>query len=114
MTIEDILEEIVGDIQDEFDAVVQEPSIEKQEDGTYVVDGGVPIEEVNEQLETGFEVDDVETIGGFVFSRLGRVPEVGDQIELDEYIVKVAAVEDARIERLVIKRAESAQETKDE
>lgn len=113
VTIEDILEEIVGDIQDEFDMVAQEPSIEKRDDGTYVVDGGVPVREVNDQLDTGFESDDVETIGGFVFSHLGRIPEVGDQIEQSRYVFQVEAVEDARIERLVIQQAQSAQGTSD-
>ncbi|WP_440008385.1 hemolysin family protein [Halomicrococcus sp. SG-WS-1] len=110
VTIEDILEEIVGDIQDEFDTAAQDPSIERREDGTYDVDGGVPVQEVNEQLDAGFESDDVETIGGFVFSLLGRVPEVGDQVEQSGYIFQVDAVEDARIERLVIQRAQSTQE----
>ena len=105
VTIEDILEEIVGDIQDEFDTATQEPAIERRDDGTYVVDGGVSVRHVNDQLDVEFESDDIETIGGFVFSRLGRVPEVGDQIEQDETILRVEAVEDARIERLVIQQA---------
>ena len=111
VTIEDILEEIVGDIQDEFDTAAQEPSIEKRDDGTYVVDGGVPVQEVNDRLDAGFESDDVETIGGFVFSHLGRAPEVGDRIEQNRYVLQVEAVEDARIERLVIQRARPEQGT---
>ncbi|WP_227377454.1 hemolysin family protein [Haladaptatus halobius] len=114
VTIEDILEEIVGDIQDEFDTAAQKPSIKKRDDGTYVVDGGVPVQEVNDRLDTEFESDDVETIGGFVFSRLGRVPEVGDQIEQNEYVLQVETVEDTRIERLVIQRTQSMQGTRDE
>ncbi|MFC7154152.1 hemolysin family protein [Halomarina halobia] len=114
VTIEDILEEIVGDIQDEFDTAAQEPSIEERNDGTYVVDGGVPIQKVNDRLDAGFESEDVETIGGFVFSHLGRVPEVGDQIEQKGYTLEVEAVEDARIERLVIRQAQSVRETSDE
>ncbi|WP_435365861.1 hemolysin family protein [Haloarchaeobius sp. DYHT-AS-18] len=114
VTIEDILEEIVGDIQDEFDTGVQEPSIENRSDGAYVVDGGVPIQDVNDQLDSRFESDDVETIGGLVFSRLGRVPEVGDQIEANGYVLQVDAVEDNRIERLVIQSAKAMQETDDE
>ncbi|MDX1745715.1 MAG: hemolysin family protein, partial [Halobacteriales archaeon] len=105
VTIEDILEEIVGDIQDEFDTTGQEPTIEVRDDGSYVVDGGVPVREVNDRLATEFESDDVETIGGFVFSRLGRVPDVGEQIEQDRYVLEVQAVEDDRIERLEIRRS---------
>ncbi|MFW6384970.1 MAG: hemolysin family protein [Halodesulfurarchaeum sp.] len=111
VTIEDILEEIVGDIRDEFDRTAEEPSIEKREDGAYVVDGGVSIEAVNDRLEATFESDDVETIGGFVFSQLGRVPEVGDEIERDGYVLRVDAVEDARVARVVIDRRRSKHET---
>ncbi|MFC4360211.1 hemolysin family protein [Halobium salinum] len=114
VTIEDILEEIVGDIQDEFDTGAQEPSIEKRNDGAYVVDGGVPVQEVNDRLDTRLESDDVETIGGLVFSRLGRVPEVGDQIQQNGYVLRVEAVDDARIERLVIHEAETGEETDNE
>ena len=114
VTIEDILEEIVGDIQDEFDTRAQEPSITKRDDGTYVVDGGVPVQDVNDQLDTGFESDDVETIGGFVFSHLGRVPEVGDQIEQSGYVLQVEAVDDARIERLVIQQTPSVEGARSE
>ena len=106
VTIEDILEEIVGDIRDEFDATTQDPSIEARGDGTYVVDGGVPVREVDDRLDTDFESDDFETIGGFVFARLGRVPEIGDEIEENGYLLRVDAVDDARIGRLVIQRAE--------
>ncbi|GKZ15249.1 hemolysin family protein [Haladaptatus sp. T7] len=114
VTIEDILEEIVGDIQDEFDTGAQEPSIEKRNDGAYVVDGGVPIQDVNDRLDSRFESDDVETIGGLVFSRLGRVPEVGDQIEETGYLLQVEAVDDTRIERLVIQETRAGQGTDDE
>lgn len=103
VTIEDILEEIVGDIRDEFDRAAKEPSIEKRDDGTYVVDGGVPVADVNDRLGAEFESEDVETIGGFVFSHLGRVPEVGDEIERDGYNLRVDAVEEARIARIVIR-----------
>ncbi|GAB6861846.1 hemolysin family protein [Haloplanus litoreus] len=105
VTIEDVLEEIVGDIQDEFDTAAQEPSIEKRDDGAYLVDGGVPVQDVNDRLDTRFESGDVETIGGLIFSRLGRVPEVDDQIEANGYVLQVEAVDNSRIERLVIRAA---------
>jgi CBS domain containing-hemolysin-like protein len=114
VTIEDILEEIVGDIQDEFDTAAQQPSIEKRDDGAYVVDGGVPIQDVNDRLNTRFESDDVETIGGLVFSRLGRIPAVGNQIEQNGYVLQVEAVDDTRIERLVVREARAVRETDDE
>ncbi len=102
LTIEDILEEIVGDIHDEFDTEGQQPGIDARGDGTYLVDGGVPVQTVNDRLDTGFETDDVETVGGLVFSRLGRAPEVGDELEHDGFVLRVDAVTDARIDRLVV------------
>ncbi len=114
VTIEDILEELVGEIRDEFDTVAQEPVMEQRDDGTYVVSGGVPIHEVNARLDTAFESDEVETIGGLVFSRLGRVPETGDQIEQEGYVLRVDAVEDTRVERLVIKRSPETDAADDE
>jgi CBS domain containing-hemolysin-like protein len=113
VTIEDILEEIVGDIQDEFDTAAQEPSIEERDDGAYLVDGGVPVQDVSDRLDARFERGDVETIGGLVFSRLGRVPEVGDRLEADGYVLQVEAVDDSRIERLVIREARDTGETDD-
>ncbi|GAA0196893.1 hemolysin family protein [Haladaptatus pallidirubidus] len=114
VTIEDILEEIVGDIRDEFDTATQDPSIEKRDDGAYVVDGGIPVQEVNDRLGAAFETDDVKTIGGLVFSRLGRVPEVDDQIQQNGHVLQVEAVDDTRIERLVIQEAQAVRETDDE
>ncbi|MDG5775126.1 hemolysin family protein [Haloarculaceae archaeon H-GB2-1] len=109
VTIEDILEEIVGDIRDEFDTAPQGPAIERRDDGTYVVDGGVPVQDVNERLSATFETDEVETIGGFVFSQLGREPEVGDQIDQQGYVLRVDAIDNTRIERLVIQPPEASQ-----
>ncbi len=109
VTIEDILEEIVGDIRDEFDTASQGPTIEERDDGTYVVDGGVPVREVNERLGVEFETDEVETIGGFVFSRLGREPEIADEIEQSGYVLRVDAIDNARIERIVIHPPEPSQ-----
>lgn len=78
------------------------PTIEERDDGTYVVDGGVPIQEVNERLNIEFETDEVETIGGFVFGQLGREPQIADEIEKSGYVLHVDAIDNARIERLVI------------
>ncbi|MDX1746629.1 MAG: hemolysin family protein, partial [Halobacteriales archaeon] len=114
VTIEDILEEIVGDIRDEFDRAANEPSIEKREDGTYVVDGGVSIQAVNDRLNASLTSDDDETIGGYVFSHLGRVPEIGDEVEQEGYVLRVAAVMDARVTRLVIQPKQPIQGTDEE
>ncbi|QLG28023.1 HlyC/CorC family transporter [Halorarum halophilum] len=97
VTIEDVVEEIVGDIRDQFDLRDPEPSIEPLEDGDYAIDGSVPLVEVNEALNADFESDGFETVGGFVLSQLGRAPEVGDSVDVDGYRLRVEDVEGARV-----------------
>ncbi|RKD97252.1 hemolysin family protein [Halopiger aswanensis] len=101
VTVEDVVEEIVGDLRDTFDA--DEPSIDRRGDGAYVVDGGVTVSAVNEHLDANFEAETFGTIGGLVLDRLGRAPEVGDRIEVDDYALEVAAVEGARVDSLVVR-----------
>ena len=105
-TVEDVIEVIVGDIQDEFDTTEREPSIEQRRDGSYAVDGGISIAEVNEALDAEFESEDFGTIGGLVLDRLGRAPEVGDRIEVDGYLLDVDHVDGARISTVVIREAD--------
>lgn len=102
-TVEDIVEVIVGDIRDEFDVDEREPSITRRGAGEYIIDGGVNISTVNESLGTEFETGEFGTIGGFVLDRLGRAPEVGDQIRTTNYLVEVEEVDGARIARVLIR-----------
>jgi CBS domain containing-hemolysin-like protein len=106
VTIEDILEEIVGEIRDEFDIEALEPSITKLDSGAYSVDGHIPIGAVNEAMGTNFESEDFETIGGLVLSELGRAPEVDDQVKLDGYTLHVDEVENTRISQITIQIVE--------
>ena len=106
VTIEDVLEEIVGDIRDEFDVEALEPSIDRLDDGTYSVDGNVPIGAVNDAVGTAFSSEDFETIGGLVLSELGRAPDVGDEVELDGHSLRVDEVEDTRISTVTIRLME--------
>ncbi|ELY74016.1 hypothetical protein C487_16394 [Natrinema pallidum DSM 3751] len=105
LTIEDVIEEVVGEIQDEFDVADMEPSIDDLADGRYAMDGGVPLADVNEALGTTFEGDAFDTIGGLVLSRIGRAPEVGDAIGVDGYELTVDAVEGTRISRVTVSEA---------
>jgi CBS domain containing-hemolysin-like protein len=100
VTVEDVLEQLVGDIRDQYDRESDEPGIEADGDGAYRVDGGVAIVDVNEHLGTDFESDAFETTGGLVLSRLGRAPEVGDEVALDGYRLRVEAVDGSRVETL--------------
>ncbi|SEV85582.1 hemolysin family protein [Natrinema salifodinae] len=105
LTIEDVIEEVVGEIQDEFDVAAMEPSIDELPDGRYAMDGGVALDDVNDVLGTGFESEAFDTIGGLVLSRLGRPPEVGDAIRADDYEVTVDDVEGTRISSVIVSEA---------
>lgn len=96
-TVEDVVEAVVGDLRDEFDIDSREPSVRRRDDGSYAVDGSVPLSAVNETLDTTFESEEYETIGGLVLARLGRGPEVGDVVETDDVTFEVSDLEGSRI-----------------
>jgi CBS domain containing-hemolysin-like protein len=108
VTMEDLLEEIVGDINDEYDDV--EPEFAATPEGDVLIDGGALISEVNERLGLGLPEEDFDTIGGFVFGALGRVPEPGDVVEglgADGALaLQVDETEDRRVTRLRLTRTE--------
>ena len=99
-TLEDLLEEIVGEIEDEFD--LPDESVEKLPDGRMRIHGTFPIDDFNEQFERALPIEDYHTIGGFVFGLLGRAPEPGDEVAADGCRFKVLDVEGSRIERLEV------------
>ena len=101
ITLEDILEEIVGEIRDEFDE--EEPVIRKMEDGSYSIEGRIPIKAVNEVLGSTFESEDFGTTGGLVLGLLGRPPNVGDEVAFDGHIFRVESVDGARIAQLNVR-----------
>ncbi len=101
VTIEDILEEIVGEIRDEFDD--EEPAVQEQEDGSYAVDGRIPIQNVNSALGSKFESEDFETIGGLVLGTLGRAPEVGDEVSVDGHVIRVDEVDGPRVAHVTVR-----------
>jgi CBS domain containing-hemolysin-like protein len=101
-TLEDIVEEIVGEIRDEFDE--EEPAVQELDDGSYLTDGRTPIGEVNDALETSFESQDFETVGGLVLGHLGRVPETGDEIQLDGHLLRVDETDGPRIAQVLIRK----------
>jgi magnesium and cobalt exporter, CNNM family len=103
VTIEDIVEEIVGEIQDEFGE--EEPRIKQLDDGSYSVDGRISIGAVNEAVGSGFESEDFDTIGGFVLGHLGGAPEVGDEIGQDGHVLRVEAVDGPRVAQVSVRNA---------
>ena len=99
-TLEDLLEEIVGEIEDEFD--LPDESVEQVDDDTIRIDGTFPIDDFNERFRTDLPVEDYHTMAGFVFGLLGRQPEIGDEISQDGMRFDVLEVEGSRINRIAV------------
>jgi CBS domain containing-hemolysin-like protein len=102
ITLEDILEEIVGEIRDEHD--LSEPPAIRQDGDRYWVDGRVTLDDLSAALGRTFEHPEVSTVGGLVYSALGRVPRAGDEVTLDGYRVVVDRVDRRRVTRVVVQR----------
>jgi CBS domain containing-hemolysin-like protein len=106
ITIEDIIEEIVGEIQDEFDE--GEAAIEEIGDGIYAVDGRIPITDVNDYFDLDLPHEDFDTIGGYVLGALGRPPEPEDAVEADGVSLRVNSVDGPRVSMLTLRRSTDA------
>jgi CBS domain containing-hemolysin-like protein len=102
VTIEDMLEEIVGEIRDEYD-VESEPVIDEG-GGRFIFHGKVDIEEVNQRLNVQIDRQGFETVGGFLLSHLGRVPAVGEQMDVDGLHIEVLDVERRRVNKVRMTR----------
>jgi CBS domain containing-hemolysin-like protein len=102
VTIEDILEEIVGDIRDEND--LEEAPITTEDGRRYWVSGKVTLDELSDALGHRFTLDDVSTVGGLVFHQFGKVPKAGDRTEIDGFPVTVERVIRRRVDRVFIER----------
>ena len=98
VTIEDLLEEIVGEIRDEYD-VESEPIVDEG-NGRFVFSGKVNIDEVRQRLNVEIEREGFETVGGYLLSHLGRVPAVGETFEIDGLTVEVLDAERRRINKV--------------
>jgi len=104
VTVEDLLEEIVGEIRDEYD--VESETVVDEGHGTFVFSGKVNVGEVKDRLGIEVEPEGFETVGGFLLSHLGRMPYVGERFEVDGLDVEVVEVERRRISRVRLRRAE--------
>jgi len=103
VTIEDLIEEIVGEIADEFD--VEEEPIQRVSESEAILDARVSIDALQELFGVQVEEGDFDTVGGFVFNHLGKMPSVGEEIQVDGLVVRVLSVSGRRIKRLrVIKQ----------
>ncbi|MGB9890843.1 MAG: hemolysin family protein, partial [Anaerolineae bacterium] len=104
VTVEDILEEIVGEIQDEYDA--EEPAFEPVGEGEYILDARMNLDDVNDLLETNLPTGAADTLGGLIYSTLGRVPVAGDQLQMGEWRIEVLTVSGRRIRKVRVMRGE--------
>jgi len=104
VTIEDLLEEIVGEIRDEYD-VESEPVVDEG-GGRFVFNGKVDIDEMAQRLGVQIEREGFETVGGFLMTHLGRVPAVGERVDIDGLSVEVLEVDRRRVHKVRIRRGE--------
>ncbi len=111
VTIEDILEEIVGEIQDEYDTEM--PLFEASGPDEFIVDGRLAVEDAEEALGVTFEEDDFDSLGGFVQKHLGRLPRAGDEFSAEGVEVEVLEVERNRVRKMRVRRIGDANEDAD-
>lgn len=105
VTIEDLVEEIIGDIQDEYDR--EELLYERVGENEYIIDAKISIDDFNEIMDTEIEAEDFDTLGGFVYSQLDKVPSVGDQVQYDGLDITVLSTKGRRITKVKIVQHET-------
>jgi magnesium and cobalt exporter, CNNM family len=108
VTLEDVLEEIVGEIHDEYD-VQEEPEIEREGNDRFWVNGRVPLDDLSATLGVHFEHEDVSTVGGLIYAELGRVPRPGEELTIGGFRVVVEHVMRRRIHRVYFERLARAE-----
>lgn len=110
VAMEDILEEIVGNIQDEYDE--EGEHIEKKGEDEYIIDGMTPLEELEEQFGIKFDTEDFETLNGYMISKLDRIPEENEEFEVEcgGYNFKILKIENKMIKSVLVTAAVSEQE----
>jgi CBS domain containing-hemolysin-like protein len=111
VTLEDLIEELVGEIVDEYD--VEESLLERQMDGTLKVDARILIDELNDLAGIELPEGDWDTVGGLVFDLFGRVPKRGEECEVDDYRLRVDQVHGRRITKVTVSRPHTVRTTDD-
>ncbi|HEX5755497.1 MAG TPA: transporter associated domain-containing protein [Arenimonas sp.] len=102
ITIEDVLEEIVGEIDDEHDEAEDNKLIAAQADGRFLVDALTPIADFNAQFAADFPDDEYDTIGGLVISAIGHLPEVGEELDLGRFHFRVGRADQRRVHSFLV------------
>ncbi|MEI2691092.1 MAG: transporter associated domain-containing protein [Anaerolineae bacterium] len=107
LTIEDLLEEIVGDIQDEYDS--ETPMAQQIGEREYVFDAQIRLDDVNDILDVTFPSEETDTLGGFIYSQLGAMPAVGSRVNFEQLTLEVLTVQGRRILQVrVVQRRDDA------
>jgi putative hemolysin len=109
ITIEDLIEEIVGEIQDEYD--VEEAMIEEVSDKEALFDARVSIRDVNDTLDLDIEDEDFDTLGGLLYQKLGKVPNVGDEVRVDGALVTVLSTTGRRVRKVRVTKVTSTSDS---
>lgn len=102
VTIEDVLEQIVGDIEDEYDTEAEDDEIKKQADGSYIVKAVTPIDDFNEYFDSELSDEEFDTIGGLVLQGFGHLPKRGEVLKIENFRFKVLHSDNRRIHLLEI------------
>ena len=97
ITLEDIVEEIIGDIHDEFDEA-EDKVIRQVGENEYIVEGSINLDDFNDQLDTDIDSEDYESLGGLIIEHLDRLPNKGDSVEIDNCKLTVIKMDDKRID----------------
>jgi CBS domain containing-hemolysin-like protein len=115
VTLEDIFEEIVGEIQDEYDQSEEAPYVQMGE-GEYVFQGRVDLRDFNEVMGSQLPTEETETLGGYIYEHVGRVPSSGESLQVDDLTLTIEQVTGRRIRKVRAKKQpqEAPEETKDE
>ena len=116
VTMNDLLEQLVGDLEDDLTEAAEEPKIEQLDSSTWRIDGGVDLEDAQEKLGVELPVEDYDTFGGFVFGVYGSIPSDGTRFELDTHNlhIKVLSIKEHRLVRALVCRLETEEESFDE
>ncbi|MGB3391893.1 MAG: transporter associated domain-containing protein [Stenotrophomonas sp.] len=104
ITIEDVLEEIVGEIDDEHDDGDEPELMHEQSGGDWLVSALTPIEDFNEQTGATFSDEEYDTVGGMVTSEFGHLPEAGEQVAIGDYLFQVTQADDRRVQAFRVVR----------
>ncbi len=102
ITIEDVLEEIVGEIDDEHDDANQAVMIAAQADGQYIVDALTPIDDFNNQFGANFPDDEYDTVAGYIAAAIGHLPETGEELSIGRFHFRVGDADGRRIHRFIV------------